>query len=125
MLYRRQGGLVWYNGELENVSVSGILFRGEKPLVSGDVAQISFWLPASQGHQEPTQVFCWARVVRVLLPQMTEAQHTLAVKIFRYRAEPVPPPDIRDVVRDARGPIRQPVNRPPSETDRLPQKRAA
>ncbi len=125
MLYRRQGGLVWYDGELENVSVSGIMFRGEKPLIAGDVAQISFWLPTSPGAEKPTQVFCWARVVRVRLPRLTESQHTLAVKIVRYRTDPAPPPDIRDVVSDLRGPIRQPAMRQPSQADRLPEKRAA
>ncbi len=126
MIYRRQGGMVWYDGQLENVSVSGILFRGEKPLVAGDLAQVSFDLPQTGVARNPTPVFCWARVVRVRLPQITETKHTLAVKIVRYRSEPTPPPDIRTVICDVRGPIQlQGKQAPPFKIGLRGEKRAA
>jgi hypothetical protein len=104
LIYRPNGGLVWYKGVIENVSLSGALFRGEKPLAPGTLAQISFYLPEADSAVEPAQIFCWARVVRIKLPRVSETRHTLAVKIVRYRAERKTRPDIREVVSGIQGP---------------------
>jgi hypothetical protein len=103
MVYRRDGGLIWYDGKIENVSTSGLLFHGEKPLSPGEVLQISYRLPAVGPAVEPTEVFCWAKVVRIRLANGPGADHTNAVKILRYRTQPRAPADIRNIIGDGRG----------------------
>jgi len=125
LVYRREGGLIWYDGQIQNVSASGLLFRGEKPVSPGAVLQVSFSLPAAEGADEPTQVFCWAKVVRVRLPNDFEAYHTHAVKILRYRSQPRPPADVRNRIGEVRGPISMAEKPHPVLSDRGEEKRAA
>jgi hypothetical protein len=125
LVYRRNDGLIWYDGKIENVSTSGLLFRGEKPLSPGEVLQVSFSLPAAQGADEPTQVFCWAKVVRIRLPNNFQATHTHAVKILRYRSQPQTPADIRDRIGEVRGPISMVPKQHPDRSDSWEEKRAA
>jgi len=125
LVYRREGGLIWYDGKIENVSTTGLLFCGEKPLRPGEVLQVSFWLPAAEGAEERTQIFCWAKVVRIRVPNNFQANHTHAVKILRYRSQPQPPADIRDLIGEVRGPISMVAKHHPDWSDRGEEKRAA
>jgi len=125
LVYRRDGGLIWYDGIIENVSTNGLLFRGEKPLRPGEVLQVSFWLPAADGADEPTEVFCWGKVVRIRLPNNFQANHAHAVKILRYRSQPQPPADVRDLIGDVRGPISMGEKHHLDWSDRGEEKRAA
>jgi len=125
LVYRREGGLIWYDGQIQNVSASGLLFSGEKPLRPGAMLQASFSLPAADGSEEPTQVFCWAKVVRVRLPDNSEPYHTHAVKILRYRSQPQPPADVRGRIGEVRGPISMREKPHPVLSNRDEEKRAA
>lgn len=125
LVYRREGGLIWYDGKIENVSRSGLLFRGEKPLSPGEVLQVSFSSPATNDADEPTQVFCWAKVVRIRVPNNFEANHSLAVKILRYRSQLQPPADIRARIGEVRGPLSMVGRHLSDRRDRGEERRAA
>jgi len=102
LVYRRQSGLIWYNGTTENYSCSGLLFRGEKFVSVGNVIEASFEQPLGERIQDEMPDYCWAKVVRTLLPPGEDRRPAFAVRILRRRSVLNPAPDVRSKIGDAR-----------------------
>jgi hypothetical protein len=82
--YRSLDDIAWLEGQVENISRSGVLLRGPEP-VSADVPiEMRFALPAEVGGEDGAVVVCHGEVVRVLEPPASDAPKTLAVKILDY-----------------------------------------
>jgi two-component system, cell cycle sensor histidine kinase and response regulator CckA len=80
MKYRSVGENGWHSGTTENISRSGMLFRGEEPVSTSAQLEIHLVLPAEIAGLSTAEVICRGEVVRTL---ESEAP-TLAAKILQY-----------------------------------------
>ena len=105
VLYRAHGGLFWYNGVLEDFSVTGVRFRGEKYLPLQCPLEMSFEVPLHTGDNVKGNFFCWAKIVRSVLPSLGDAQFGIGARILRYRSQMSTAADFRKVIGEVRGPL--------------------
>ncbi len=82
--YRVGGDRAWRDGQTENISSSGVLFRSGSLAELSAAIEISFTLPVeiSEGAAE---VFCYGKIVRASSIAECENLHLLAAQILRYR----------------------------------------
>ncbi|HUY12639.1 MAG TPA: PilZ domain-containing protein [Terriglobia bacterium] len=82
--YRVRGERAWRRGETENISSSGVLFRGECFVDANTFVDLCLIMPVvnSDGAAE---VVCRGVIVRSMPPMDTEDLPTLAVKILHFR----------------------------------------
>jgi len=83
--YRRSGESKWWNGTTENISRSGVLFRGEIFAEPQTPLEMSFVLPDENFGVRPAEVFCRGVVVRSEHPRDARAFPFLASTISHYR----------------------------------------
>jgi hypothetical protein len=81
--YRPLGNVTWLDGQVENISHTGVLFRGAEILDVATPIQMRFELPAEFGGQAGALVICRGQVVRGLLP-VDDAPQGLAATILDY-----------------------------------------
>jgi hypothetical protein len=108
LIYRKRGGLFWYKGTLEDFSLTGIRFRGEQYLPSDSPVEMSFTVPQENDGKQGEEFFCWAKVVRAVLPTLSDSQFGLAAQILRYRSQRQLADDWRAIVGEVRGPLSTP-----------------
>jgi hypothetical protein len=82
--YRLNGDRAWREGQTENISSSGVLFRSRSLAEMSAAIEMSFTLPVeiSEGAAE---VFCYGKIVRASSFAECENLHLLAARILRYR----------------------------------------
>jgi hypothetical protein len=82
--YRINGDRAWREGQSENISSSGVLFRSGSCAELSAAIEMSFVLPVeiSEGAAE---VFCYGKIVRTSPFAECEDLHLLAARILRYR----------------------------------------
>jgi hypothetical protein len=83
--YRVPGENAWLEGETENISRSGVLFRPCAPLDVNTPLEVGLVLPEEAGGEAGALMLCQARVVRTLLPAASDAPPALAAKFLEYR----------------------------------------
>lgn len=83
--YRRLTDESWREGQIENISGSGILFRAGAPLELATRIELAFSLPSSDPHEPAASIHCKAEVVRVAPPQLPDCRPGLAAAITRFR----------------------------------------
>jgi hypothetical protein len=83
--YRLSGESKWRKGTTENVSSSGVLFRGEQFAAANSILDMRLALPDQIPGVPSAQVFCRAVVVRSERPTGTESFPALATAISHYR----------------------------------------
>ncbi|HET8666988.1 MAG TPA: PilZ domain-containing protein [Terriglobales bacterium] len=66
VLFRINGSEEWLEGATDNVSRSGLLFRGECVLDVGTSLELVFEMPRELSGQNAARVFCRGSVVRVV-----------------------------------------------------------
>jgi len=104
VLYRQRGGLFWYHGTLEDFSLTGVRFRGEKYLPPQCPVEMSFEMPRNPNDASKVNFFCWARVARAALPSLSDGQFGIGARILRYRSEKETAVDFRGMIGEVRGP---------------------
>jgi len=82
--YRLLGEQRWLQGETENISRSGLLFRAEEPLQPNSKLEISLVLPAEIAGLAATEVICRGEVVRSIEGNQVGVNPALAAKILQY-----------------------------------------
>jgi len=105
VLYRPRGGLFWYNGILEDFSLTGVRFRGDRYLPLKCPLEMSFEVPLNTGDNVKGNFFCWAEIVRSVLPSLGDAQFGICARILRYRSQLSTAADFRKVIGEVRGPL--------------------
>ncbi len=80
--YRRVGARRWYEGRVENISRSGLLFRAVARLDVGTPLEMTLALPAQP---LAADLVFRGRIVRILPPRGMERRPRLAATISRYR----------------------------------------
>src|SRR5688572_6319707 len=81
MRYRPAGTTHWRDGQIENISRSGVLFWAEHLLAVDTPLEMSFVLPLAD--MKPG-IVCRGRVVRTVLPKGNGAPPGLAATISTY-----------------------------------------
>lgn len=91
MLYRAAGDLGWCEGRTENVSRSGVLFRGEQLMEPNTSVDMVLMLPIEIAGDAAGTTMCRGRIVRAVAPASPvsiDARPALAAAILDR--EPVP-----------------------------------
>ncbi len=83
--YRKLGEQSWRKGTTENISRSGLLFRGEEVLQPTVQLEINLVLPPEIAGLAPTEVVCRGEVVRTVQSGDEALSPALAAKILQYR----------------------------------------
>ena len=88
LIYRPAGGMDWHKGLTENLSSTGVLFRGDVPLPVSTPLEMSITPPKAPGQRSPEGIFCWGTVVRASMDSGTSTKPMFGVKIDKYRTTP-------------------------------------
>ena len=83
--YRPVGERAWRNGNTENISRSGMLFRGEEMIDPKAQLEINLVLPAEIAGLSAAEVVCRGEVVRTVKPEQPTMRPALAAKILQYQ----------------------------------------
>ena len=82
--YRPLGEPEWIAGTTENISRSGMLFRGEEPISPNVQVEIYLVLPAEIAGLASAEVVCRGEVVRSVAGETPSMSPALAAKILQY-----------------------------------------
>jgi PilZ domain-containing protein len=82
--YRQSGRQRWNNATTENISDSGVLFRGEVPMKPDTPIEMSLALPTGVPGEPPVNVMCLGRIVRVLPQNGEDHRLGLAASIMEF-----------------------------------------
>ena len=82
--YRPVGDPLWREGQTENISHTGVLFRAEELLQVDLPIELRVALPVDTAERSRSEVFCHARVVRTVPPAPADARPRLAVSLEDY-----------------------------------------
>ncbi len=85
MRYRMREESEWRDGNIENISRSGVLFRGERFLEVAARVEITFVLPVSVRGEVPAKVICQGQIVRTARSTRAQSFPALAATILNYR----------------------------------------
>jgi len=83
--YRLNGDSKWWKGTTENISRSGVLFRGEEFAEPNTPLEMTFVLPAEFLGARPAEVLCKGKVVWSERPRDAGVFPALASTISHYR----------------------------------------
>ena len=83
--YRPVGGRRWHEGQVENISRSGVLFRGAALVDVNTPVEMTLLLPVLPS---ASAIVCRGRIVRTVLPGGRNRRPGLAATISRYRFRP-------------------------------------
>jgi hypothetical protein len=85
MRYRVHGEKQWTEGSVENVSTSGVLFKGARLVELNTLMELSIVLPASPNGGQSARVVSQAKVVRCLAHSGIKGMALMAAKITQSR----------------------------------------
>ena len=83
--YRLPESSTWFEGRTENISQSGLLFRGACPLGVESPVELQLEVVARIEGEAPAKVVCKGEVVRVEQSRVLHVPTALAVAIKDYR----------------------------------------
>jgi PilZ domain len=84
--YRVNKSSTWYEGIIENISQSGVLFTGSQPLPVNALIEMVFEMPEEISGQKNSNVVCQGRVIRANgEPEPQEEHIGLAASIVDYK----------------------------------------
>jgi len=83
--YRVNKTSMWYEGIIENISQSGVLFNGPQELPLNALIEMVFEMPEEISGQKNSNVVCQGRVMRAKESSKQEENPTLAASIVDYK----------------------------------------
>jgi ribosomal protein S10 len=83
--YRVKNLGTWYEGTVENLSQSGVLFQGPHPLPPNTLVEMVFEMPEEISGQKNSNVLCQARIIRSKETSAGETNMGLAATILDYK----------------------------------------
>jgi hypothetical protein len=86
--YRAKHQTSWYQGVIENLSQSGMLFRGEQSLPQNTLVEMIFEMPEEISGQKNSSVLCQGRVIRAQEKRDSEDPVPIAVSVLDYKFLP-------------------------------------
>ncbi len=83
--YRVKNMGTWHEGVVENLSQSGVLFRGPQQIPNNALIEMVFEMPEEISGQRNSSVLCQARVTRTKEAQDSDEGMGLAASILDYK----------------------------------------
>ena len=83
--YRLNGESKWWKGTTENISRSGVLFRGEEFVEPNTPLELTFVLPKEMFGARAAEVICKGKVIWSERPRERGKLPSLATTISQYR----------------------------------------
>jgi len=83
--YRVNKTSTWYEGIIENISQSGVLFQGPQELPVNALIEMVFEMPEEISGQKNSNVVCQGRVMRFKESAKAEESPALAASIVDYK----------------------------------------
>lgn len=83
--YRVKNLSSWYEGMIQNISQSGVLFHGPQQLPANALVEMVFEMPEEISGQKNSNVLCQGRLIRNKEAQDSAAGFGLAASILDYR----------------------------------------
>jgi hypothetical protein len=75
----------WFDGIIENLSQSGLLFEGPQQLPDNTLVEMVFEMPEEISGQKNSSVLCQGRIIRAKEGRDTTESGTLAASILDYK----------------------------------------
>ena len=84
--YRGKNLHTWYEGQIQNISQSGVLFNGPQQLPANALVELIFEMPEEISGQKNSNVLCQGRLIRIkdALDNVEDA-FGLAASILDYK----------------------------------------
>jgi hypothetical protein len=89
--YRVNSTGIWYEGKIDNLSQTGILFRGPQPLPVNALIEMVFEMPEEISGQKNRNVLCQGRVIRYQAGRDAEAADAKEPAKDKEKAEAIQP----------------------------------
>jgi hypothetical protein len=67
--YRGKNLTTWYEGKIQNISQSGVLFEGPQQLPANALVELIFEMPEEISGQKDRNVLCQGRLIRINAPE--------------------------------------------------------
>jgi hypothetical protein len=67
--YRGKNLSTWYEGKIQNISQSGVLFEGPQQLPANALVELIFEMPEEISGQKDRNVLCQGRLIRINAPE--------------------------------------------------------
>ena len=83
--YRVKNLSNWYEGTIQNISQSGVMFDGPQQLPANALVEMVFEMPEEISGQKNSSVLCQGRLIRAKEFPATEDSFGLAASILDYR----------------------------------------
>src|SRR5260370_21481172 len=84
--YRGKNLSTWYEGKIQNISQSGLLFEGSQQLPANALVALIFEMPEEISGQKNSGVLCQGRLIRTKdAVDKTEDSNELAASILDYK----------------------------------------
>lgn len=83
--YRAKGQTMWREGMIENLSQSGLLFRGEEALPQNTLVEMIFEMPEEISGQKNSNVLCQGRITRSRPTPKADEGVGLAATVLDYK----------------------------------------
>jgi hypothetical protein len=84
--YRGKNLSTWYEGKIQNISQSGVMFHGPQPLPANALVEMIFEMPEEISGQKNSNVLCQGRLIRIKdAVDNTEDAFGLAASILDYK----------------------------------------
>jgi len=84
--YRGKNLSTWYEGLIQNISQSGVLFQGPQQLPANALIELIFEMPEEISGQKNSNVLCQGRLIRSKnTVENLEDSHELAASILDYK----------------------------------------
>lgn len=89
--YRAKFGSAWYEGSIENLSQSGVLFHGVQQLPAQTLVEMIFEMPEEISGQKNSSVVCQGRIMRAQKDSnhkskdSDEENHIMAASVLDYK----------------------------------------
>jgi hypothetical protein len=83
--YRAKFGSAWYEGAVENLSQSGVLFHGSQHLPPNTLVEMIFEMPEQISGQANSNVVCQGRVIRATKSTKPDGDSAMAAAVLDYK----------------------------------------
>jgi hypothetical protein len=83
--YRAKFGSAWYEGAIENLSQSGVLFKGGQHLPEKTLVEMIFEMPEEISGQKNSNVLCQGRITRAEEHSNGEESSIMAASVLDYK----------------------------------------
>jgi hypothetical protein len=83
--YRAKFGSAWYEGAIDNLSQSGVMFHGMQHLPANTLIEMIFEMPEEISGQKNSSVVCQGRVIRSTKSPQPEGDSTMAAAVLDYK----------------------------------------